>query len=161
MPILDLMPDPPRSAADLSDASWLQLEEMIERLHEAARSDLPPREFFGRLLADACAATGAVGGAAWRRRARGQFEAIADLDVDGSTVARSLSLHRELVEQMLAAPLSFRNGDESVVDGCELVVAPISDAAIGEPTSSLAVGALELCFPVGANPALQQGRRVS
>src|SRR5690349_8465227 len=128
MPILDLMPDPSRSAADLSDASWLQLEEMIERLHDAARSELPPREFYRRLLADACTATGASGGAAWRRAARGQLETIAELDVDDSTVARNLPQHREAVEQALAAPAHFRVDDNAVVDGFELTVSPIADA---------------------------------
>ena len=156
MPILDLMPDPSRSAADLSNTSWLQLEEMIERLHEAARADSPPREFYTRLLAEACAATGAAGGAAWRRGARGQFEAIAAVDaevgVEESTAAISVQQRREVVEQ--SAP--FR-ADDAIVDGVEFVVAPIADAANGEQAS--AVGALELRFPAGANPALQQGRR--
>ena len=50
MPILDVMADPPRSTADPSDASWSQLEEMVERLHEAARADLTPR----RVLPTCC-----------------------------------------------------------------------------------------------------------
>lgn len=150
------MPEPPRSAADLTDASWLQLEEMIERLHEAARADSPPREFYGRLLADACAATGAAGGAAWRRGARGQFEAIAEVDIEESTAAISLPLRREVIEQAFAAPAPFRV-DDAIVDGVEVVVAPIADAANGEQAS--AVGALELRFPAGANRTLKQGRR--
>lgn len=160
MPILDLMSDPSRSAADLSDASWLQLEEMIERLHEAARTDSPPREFYARLLAEACAATGAAGGAAWRRGPRGQFEAIAAVDAEAdaeeSPAAIGLQQRREVVEQALAAPAAFR-ADDAVVDGVEFVVAPIADAANGEQAS--AVGALELRFPAGANRTLQQGRR--
>jgi hypothetical protein len=159
MPILDLMPDPPRSTADHSDASWLQLEEMIERLHDAARADLTPREFYRLVLVDACAATGATGGAAWRRSSRGQLEVIAELDVDDSTAVRALPQRREAVEQSLSVNRSLHAEGDAVVDGCELVVAPIADAVAGEQASRLAVGALELRFPVGGSQTLQQGRR--
>jgi hypothetical protein len=60
MPILNAMPELPPFAAESSDASWSQLEALVERLHAAARSELTPREFYGRLLAEACRVTGAV-----------------------------------------------------------------------------------------------------
>lgn len=152
------MADPPRYTADPSDASWLQLEEMIERLHDAARADLTPREFYRLVLAEACAATGATGGAAWRRASRGQLEVIAELDVDDSTAVRALTQRREAVEQSLSANRNLHS-EGAVVDGCELVVAPIADAVAREQASRVAVGALELRFPVGGSQTLQQGRR--
>jgi len=153
------MADPPRYTADPSDASWLQLEEMIERLHEAARADLAPRDFYRRLLAEACAVTGAAGGAVWRRTSRGQLDMIAELDVDDSSATRALPQRREAVQQALSASRHLNSEDDALVDGWELVVAPMVDAVASGQASRLAIGAIELKFSVGAYAALRQGRR--
>ena len=159
MPILEVMADRPPIAADPSDASWVQLEGMVERLHEAARADLAPRDFYRRLLAEACAVTGATGGAVWRRTSREQLEMIAELDVDDSSAARALAQRREAVQQALSANRHLNSEDDAIVDGWELVVAPIVDAVASGQASRFAIGAIELRFPVGAYAALRQGRR--
>lgn len=165
MPILDLMSDPSLFAADSSDASWSQLEEMVERLHEAARSELAPREFYRRLLAEACEATGATNGGAWRRRSHESLELVAEVRADdghdavAAQPSRSFAARRDAVQRALNAQQDaiVLGGEPS--DESEQIICPIADAVAEGRASHAAVGAIELCYAAGASSTLQQGRR--
>ena len=105
------------------------------------------------------AVTGAAGGAVWRRTSRGQLDMIAEFDVDDSSATQALPQRREAVQQALNASRHSNSEDDAIVDGWELVVAPMVDAVASGQASRLAIGAIELKFPVGAYAALRQGRR--
>lgn len=159
MPILNAMPELPPFAAESSDASWSQLEALVERLHAAARSELTPREFYGRLLAEACRVTGAVSGSAWRRGSRRRLELIAEAHGDGgqaddSVARRSHATLREAVEQALKSSQAQDLSEDDVA----IVVCPIDDAATRHADSNHQIGALELSFFTGGDAAVRQGR---
>lgn len=165
MRILDVMPELSSSAADASDASWAQLEELVDRLHAAARSDVAPREFYREMLADACAVMGASAGAAWRRGKRGELELVAEALVahspsaaakaDGQTIAH----RRAAIEESLAARSPSQQFSSQRTGAGDQLICSVHDAAAEESGAPAAMGAIELEFPAGVDAAVQQGRR--
>lgn len=149
----------PRSPlTDAADASWLQLEKLVERLHTAARSEATPREFYRQLLAETYAAVGAIGGAGWRRVAPERLEVVADLQTDSAGALPSIASRRDAVLRAFAAP-QLAPTMAADVAGLESVITPIIDAAGDVGPSSGAIGALELWFPACDSAAVRQGRR--
>jgi multidrug efflux pump subunit AcrA (membrane-fusion protein) len=160
MPILDVMPDPSLISPEPSAAGWSQLEELVERLHLAARRESAPREFYQRLLADACSAAGAIGGSAWGNRGGERLELIVVFapddvaPVEREPLRPSLAERREAVVHGLASRSSYelQHGGQFAS-----LVAPIADAATESPARP--IGAIELLFRPGASAELQRGRR--
>lgn len=150
----------PRSPlTDAADASWLQLEELVERQHAAARSEATPREFYRQLLAETCAAVGAIGGAGWRRVAPERLEVIAEMQSDSAGVLPGMASRRVAVLRAFAAPLHLAPTVAGDVAGFESVIAPIADAAGDGAPGNRAIGALELWFPPSVSSTVAQGRR--
>jgi multidrug efflux pump subunit AcrA (membrane-fusion protein) len=167
MHILEVMPEPPPFAIEPTDASWSQLERMVQRLHEAARGELSPANFYRQLLSEACDASGAVGGTAWRRRSADALELLAEIRPgiqsvgDAQHAQPSLSKRRETVQRAInerRAILASRDSGAEEFEETEQLVCPIADSADSGRAARF-VGAIELCFPIGADAALQQGRR--
>ncbi|WP_428306865.1 efflux RND transporter periplasmic adaptor subunit [Lacipirellula sp.] len=149
----------PRSPlTDAADASWLQLEELVERLHAAARSDATPREFYRQLLAETCAAVRATGGAGWRRVAPERLEVVAELRSESAGVLPDIASRRDAVLRAFAAS-SLGPTIAGDVAGFESVIAPIADAAGAGAPGHGVIGALELWFPPSDSSTVAQGRR--
>lgn len=165
MRILDVMPELSSSAADASDASWAQLEELVDRLHAAARTDVAPREFYREMLTDACAVMGASAGAAWRRGKRGELELVAEALVARSpsvavtAAGQTLAERRAAIEQSLAAHSPSNQFSSQRAGAGDQLICPVLDAAAEENGAPATMGAIELEFAAGADAAVQQGRR--
>ncbi|QDT75851.1 HlyD family secretion protein [Lacipirellula limnantheis] len=170
VPILEVMSDPPLVSADRSNASWSQLEALVERLHEAARSELMPREFFRRLLMEACAASGATAGGAWLRTTRdaiellvevsdGADEAVGAVPRDFSVGERPVAERRDAVRRQLKFVSQAIALDNHHPTDAGPIICAIADVAAGGASSPAAVGALEFFFRDQSSSALQEARR--
>lgn len=165
MRILDVMPELSSSAADASDASWSQLEELVDRLHVAARSDVAPRTFYREMLAEACAVMGASAGTAWRHGKRGELELVAE--VSGASpptsavtaASQSIAERRTAIEESLASRGPSNQFPIRRSGVSEQLICPVLDTAANEGGSPATMGAIELEFPAGADVAVLQGRR--
>jgi multidrug efflux pump subunit AcrA (membrane-fusion protein) len=141
-------------------ASWLQLEHAVERLHRAAREPLSLREFYRRLIDEASAAIGALGGAAWRVSGDGRVELI----------CQSIEPDAEIEVEQPAARLTnlcgaIDNGEAAVrtvaadTGSYECVICPIGEPATStdDQAKPRAAAVFELWLAAGASPLLRQG----
>lgn len=167
MPILDDMATPSHPP-DATDASWSQLEGVVERLHEAAREGLAPREFYRRLLAEACGASGAISGAAWRLSAPGRLELISQASLETADASRPDDRQRLVFRRELAQRAINRGAPEFAADDTatashapggrsEWLATPIPDAAAEADGARRSVGAIEFEFPAGVSDAVRRG----
>jgi multidrug efflux pump subunit AcrA (membrane-fusion protein) len=142
-------------------ASWLQLESAVERLHAAARAGLAARDFYRRLLAEAGAAVGSLGGAAWRRRADGTLDALCQWMPAGSEHSAIDRLdparRREWIDSVLTSGSAEIYLTEA--DGHECLIAPVANPVRADDAAEMlpAVATFELWFVCGSSPLVQQG----
>lgn len=167
LPILDNMPDP-SLPPDATDASWSQLEGIVERLHEAAREGLTPREFYRRLLAETCNVVGAIGGAAWRVGSQEHLEVIVHVTHEDASAREAsdrgrLALRRELAQRAISrgvaefAANDAANTSDATGDQTEWLVVPVLDAATPADGARRSVGAIEFEFSSGCEAAVRRG----
>jgi len=145
--------DHPRQSAD---ASWAQLEQAIERLHAAARTPIGVRQFYARLLGEACDALAATGGAAWGARDGGRPELIAREATDPVDVEIfNRPAHREAVAAALdrGGAVIHTGPAEQEFD---VLLCPVPRPAGAEPALH-AAAVIELWMPAGASPPVRQG----
>jgi multidrug efflux pump subunit AcrA (membrane-fusion protein) len=145
--------------ASAPDASWLQLELAVDRLHLAARAGLEVAEFYRRLLDEAAAALGAAGGAAWRRGAGGALELVCQSHpTDWQAEPAEPATRRAWIETAIAggeAALYAPQAQQPSAGEC--LVSPVASplAAAG---AAARIAAFELWFPSGASTATREGQ---
>ncbi|HEX6963667.1 MAG TPA: HlyD family efflux transporter periplasmic adaptor subunit [Lacipirellula sp.] len=155
---------------DAPAASWLQLEHSIERLHAAARSPMGVREFYRRLLAEAIAATGAVGGAAWLVEGDGHLQlACQSLDADVEAELGSAATRRDALLGVLqrgeAEICALDTGRATKSAAFEGLVCPVAALAVAEDESDKPPAAadqrhaavFELWLPTCGSALVKQG----
>lgn len=157
------MPD--SDATEAPVASWMQLENCVERLHAAARSPLDVREFYRRLLADAAGAIGAVGGAAWRTNGGERLELVcqsldADAEIELAPPAeRREQLHKVFVSGNAEIIASFVSTAGRGASGSyDWLMCPVPSPGVAAPERGDASAAVfELWIPTGPGPLVKQG----
>ncbi|MCA9261810.1 MAG: hypothetical protein KDA61_21480, partial [Planctomycetales bacterium] len=104
---------------DAVSASWRQLEEVIQRLHDAARTASSPEEFFRQLIQETSAALGGLGGAVWQRHDATAWRLLGEWPTGALTAAvcdapSTVSDRRVRVEQAARKGRAFYDaGDDS------------------------------------------------
>ncbi len=150
-----------RDDLDAPVASWLQLESAVERQHAAARAGLDVREFYRRLLAEAGAAVGAVGGAAWRRRSDSTLELVCQWASSGRANAEIDSIQPAQRRKWIGAAFETNAAEIHATAAGELecLVAPVANPVAAEDAAEhfYAVAAFELWFAGVSSPLVQQG----
>jgi multidrug efflux pump subunit AcrA (membrane-fusion protein) len=140
-------------------ASWLQLEHAVERLHAAAREPISLREFYRRLIDEAAAAIGALGGAAWRVSGDGRMELVCqsvdpDAEIDVEQPAARLTKLRAVIESGEAGVHTVTTDAANY----ECVICPVAEQAANSVKQAKPHAAVfELWLPAGASPLLRQG----
>jgi multidrug efflux pump subunit AcrA (membrane-fusion protein) len=147
---------------DLSQSAWQELERFVDQLHGLARAPVDASHFYRRLL-EGCATTlAATGGAVWRRDPRGAWAVVHQINL-----ALALERGDQQVEPTHASLL-----DRATKASGPMLYPPRSgtDDVIENPTDAmLLVGSVprddgepmlvELFFPPGQSPTVQQGWR--
>ena len=101
-------------------ASWDQLEQAIERLHDVARRPLGVREFYRCLLDELTAALDAPGGAVWRGAERGRPELLLQSRADSDDVDRAAR-----AAAVVRAAVGGEMATASLGDGLEGIYCPV------------------------------------
>jgi multidrug efflux pump subunit AcrA (membrane-fusion protein) len=129
------MPSPLSTAANASGSgTWHELEDVLTRLGQLARSPLAPDAFYDRALAECVRAISAQGGTAWLRSGGSALRAVAQINWPAEIAASADS--RRAHETLLAdvadersvvsvAPHSTREGVSNNPSSYPLLLAPV------------------------------------
>jgi multidrug efflux pump subunit AcrA (membrane-fusion protein) len=128
------MPSPPSSTAATVSSTWHELEDVLVRLGQLARSPLAPEAFYDRALAECVRAISAQGGAAWLRSGSSALRAVTQINWPAEIVtsADSRRAHEALLANVAekcrvasVAPRSTRDGATNNPSNFPLLLAPV------------------------------------
>jgi hypothetical protein len=151
---------------------WDQLEEVVQRLHEMARTPIGEQAFYRQLCDQASAALGGCGGAAWQWDAQQHRPQLIGEWI-GSTASAQLLPRPDRVAlacQTVSAadhPLPTHDGNHAAADNSPLthVMVAVKLAGRGQPpppgegaVSGVPVAVIELVLPVAENALVRGGR---
>jgi len=139
------------------DSDWQQLEDLVDQLHDLARTPVETAAFYRRLLDGCVTSLAAVGGAVWLPEARGRwvlvqqtnFASVVDSEDASVGAAHNAILQSATVEPQVFAPQSGTAATGENPTDSVLVV-----AAVGDDRPRAVV---ELFMRTGSSPATQQG----
>jgi multidrug efflux pump subunit AcrA (membrane-fusion protein) len=126
----------PTTKPTSTDATWRELDEVIEEIAQLAKSEESPGRFYSALLERLVSALAAEGGAIWTRDSGGQVEQQCLVNpprlLNGEDLNGSPG-HKDLIEGVLSS-------------GLPQVVPPQRKASPGDPTGN-PTGTLLILFP--------------
>lgn len=145
------------------DASWQQLEDFVEQLHELAHAPIRTAEFYQQLLNGCVTTLAAEGGAVWLATGRGRLELCYQINFDQMVDQGSgevESAHRELLQNALVATmpqvLAPRSGSATTtLNPTNAVIVLGSVSGVGTDSAPFAV--IELFMRTGSSRATEQG----
>lgn len=142
---------------------WHQLEKLVDRMHELARSPIAVAEFYRQLLDGCVTMLAADGGAVWQRTDTGRWTTLhqirlaATLGAEGTEGNDTSNAHEELLDRLakheeviLLPPES--GGDDGLENPTRATI-----LAGSVPAESGSTVVIELLLPPGCSPDVQQG----
>ena len=160
------MPQNPLPVDQASDALWQQLEDLVDRLHLAARAPSSEADFYQQLLAGCVTTLAASGGAVWLPRRPGRLELGYQINLDQQfdrEDARIESAHQSLLrrallfsEPQLILPRSGTRAAPVNPTAAVLVLGTVQGTSAPSATEK-PHALIELFMRSGSSPAAQQG----
>ncbi len=165
----------------LTDATWRDLDDVIDAIAKLARSEESAARFYPSLLTQVISALAATGGAVWTRNADGNLQQEWLANPPQPWTCENLNEipgHADLIERVIASgepellPPQSRNGDITDLperpEGCFAQISDVPVYALANPTDSLLIlcpwhvdrvpaGLIELFQRPGGGPSAEHG----
>jgi len=147
-------------------ADWLQIEELVDQLHQSARAPVTPADFYRQLLKGCVTLLAAKGGTVWLPAGRGQWQAAYRINsgqVPDSEDASAKAAHSAILQKAAATAKALivpprsrgARGQENPASAL-LLLAAVPDTSDSQRDGS-AQAIVELLLKPGSSPAVEQG----